>query len=111
MNELAMPTWMTVDFVKEIRPAASAVDIKKCSSVVEVGDNYVAQLYRMDVEITNENGPAVQESYIVKSLKDVNPLINELGFVETEKEIYVDVLPEFTKIWQDVGKPLEFGPK
>lgn len=106
---MQLPSWLNAEFVETFRPA-SDVQITDCSSVVEVGDNYVAKMYRLDVAI-KENGVEKSDSFIIKSLENLNPLMKDFGIYETEKELYVDVLPEFSKIWSDIGKPIIFGPK
>lgn len=77
---------------------------------METGDNYLAKMYRVDVDLKVENG-VKQESYVIKSLENLNPMVSAFGIVDTEKEIYSDVLPAFNKIWADVGKSIKFGPK
>lgn len=110
-NELQLPSWLTVEFIKEFRPTAGEITIKKCSSVVEVGDNYCAQLYRLDVDVKEGDGEAKEESFVIKSSSEINPMLKSLGIVENEKEVYVDVLPEFKKMWQGIGQPVDFAPK
>ena len=79
---------------------------------MEVGDNYLSKMYRVDVHAkgSEEEAPK-EESFIIKSLEVNNPLMESFGIFDTEKEVYVDVLPEFEKYWAGIGKPTKFGPK
>lgn len=80
--------------------------------MVEIGDNYVAKLYRVDVDIKEEGSDEFKDdSYVIKSLENLDPMFKGFGIYETERELYVDVFPEFTKIWEQSGKRIEFAPK
>lgn len=109
-NEIEQPDWLNSEFIQEIRPSAKEVHFKKCSSVVEVGDNYLAKMYRVDLDLKGDEG-TVSESFVIKSLENIDAMMKSFGIFDTEKELYVDVLPEFARIWSDIGKPTEFAPK
>lgn len=78
--------------------------------MVEIGDNYVSKMYRLDVEL-KEGSTIREDSFVIKSLEHTDPLLMSMGVYDTEKEIYVDVLPQFNKLWADAGEQLDFGPK
>lgn len=111
-NEIQLPSWINSEFIKGFRPSATDVNIRKCSSVVEIGDNYVAKMYRVDVDIKEADSETCKdESYVIKSLENLDPMFKQFGIYDTEKELYVDVLPQFDQIWSDIGKPIVFAPK
>lgn len=105
-----VPEWLNSDFIKKFQPKATEVVIKSVSSVVEIGDNYVSKMYRVTADLTEESGNR-EESFIIKSLEHTDAMLKGMGVFDTEREIYVDVLPQFTKLWSDSGKTMEFGPK
>lgn len=79
---------------------------------MEIGDNYVAKMYRVDVDIKEaDSETSKDESYVIKSLENLDPMFKQFGIYDTEKELYVDVLPQFDQIWSDIGKPIVFAPK
>lgn len=69
-------------------------------------------MYRVDVDIKEEGSDEFKDdSYVIKSLENLDPMFKGFGIYETERELYVDVFPEFTKIWKQSGMRIEFAPK
>lgn len=69
-------------------------------------------MYRVDVDIKEADSETCKdESYVIKSLENLDPMFKQFGIYDTEKELYVDVLPQFDQIWSDIGKPIVFAPK
>lgn len=108
-----MPNWLTNEFIRAALPAgADQVEITKCSSVVEIGDNYVSQMFRVAVEFKEpHSGDVKEESLVIKSLEKTDALLKSFGVFDTEKEAYVEALPAFEQVWTDKGAPMDFGPK
>jgi hypothetical protein len=81
---------------------------------VKPGDNYMAILFRSKVEIKLKNGEERELSYIVKCLLSTvynEKMVTGYSAFPKEKKTYSFIIPEFEKLYKEVGEEVTFGPK
>jgi Ecdysteroid kinase-like family len=81
---------------------------------IKPGDNFMAILVRSNLEIIKNNGESIKLSYIVKCLLSNvfdSSLVSGYNAFPKEKEMYSKLLPEFEKLYENVGVSISFGPK
>lgn len=80
----------------------------------KAGDNYMSVMLRSNIEIELTDGTRRTQIYIVKALffNVFNEnLVNEYAAFPREQKMYSKFLPEFEKLYADVGVDVSFGPK
>lgn len=81
---------------------------------VKPGENFMAVLIRSSIVIKKIDGTEESLSYIVKVLipNDFNEtMVTECGVFPKEQKMYSLIIPEFEKLYSDVGAQVTFGPK
>lgn len=112
-----IPEWLNESFFQEIIEKLlflgrnefklRLVDV---SSVVDAGENYCSNMYRVKVECCDSNKDQKKDfSFIVKASTSVQ-IVKEHNFFGREFEMYA-VLKKFEELWEQIGEPTAFGPK
>lgn len=66
-------------------------------------------MYRVNVSIQEES-TVKEQSLVIKSLENVDPLFLTFGVYTTEKDMYVNILPALKEIWNGTGQSIAFAP-
>lgn len=111
-----IPDWLNESFFEEIIEKLLALPktefklrLGDVSSVVEAGENYCSNLYRVKVECESKLNQRNVFSFIVKASTSVQ-VVKGQNYFGREFEMY-SVLNKFEDIWDEVGEPTAFGPK
>lgn len=116
--EIERPQWLSDSYLRDIyrdregfKGKDVTVEVLKCSGVVDIGDNYVSQMYRLRVQVIGGEPATFEESLIIKSMENTNALVKDYGIFKIEAHMYEIVLPAFSEYFRNVGVDIEFGPK
>ncbi|GAB0088768.1 hypothetical protein DMENIID0001_032320 [Sergentomyia squamirostris] len=117
-KEVPCPDWLNGDFFidiynKDPRNEGKKITatVKKCSAVVDVGDNYTSTMYRVNVEATFDGGEAQSDNFIVKAMIHMTEAFKDFSVFPIEIEAYEQALPAMEGFWREIGQEVEFGPK
>ncbi|XP_037951736.1 uncharacterized protein LOC119682377 [Teleopsis dalmanni] len=110
-----VPEWIKpelfVDLLKNTIPGYKDIGSFKVASAVPPGENYATIILRISIEVVLEDDKTVNKSFIMKTLRKSELIKQQVGNVEffVESEMYKNILPEFEKLYADIGLQVKFG--
>lgn len=78
---------------------------------VPPGENYTSIIYRVQVEVNNGRESKIQNLIIKQITKEAKENMKGSDLFKKEAIVYLDLLPQFSKYYNEIGENVEFGPK
>lgn len=117
-NEI--PDWLNHELFRDclkLEFPSEDVQVKVISvkPAVAAGENYVAKIYRIRVEVI-DGVESVIKGFIIKhvlenSNPDLEAIMKDFGVFNKEAEMYSKILPGFVNEYKKIGENVNFGPK
>lgn len=110
--------WITTDLLQEVvikdeKFAGRSAVVKSFNLTTDLAKGAASTLFRVNI-VLDINGTNVPFSYIAKtSLNTPMPIniTNTDGIFPKENEVLGTLIPEFEKLYRDVGVEISFGPR
>ncbi|XP_065368577.1 uncharacterized protein LOC135961040 [Calliphora vicina] len=117
--ESDLPSWLNkINLENAIRKETDK-DVRKIFNMnirnaSKAGENYSSLLIRIHADVELENGKHKTFSFVLKA-QHPNPFMMQittlLRLFPKEEEMYYRILPRFEKLYEDIGKSVQFAPK
>lgn len=117
-HQITLPEWLNESFFTEVfeqredvKGKAFRLQIVEGTAVVEAGDNFCSQMYRVKVRCQCDPHLDLLESFIVKAGKTDVAFLKERNIFGREFEMYRSAIKSFEEMWAKIGEPVSFAPK
>ncbi|KAH8417164.1 hypothetical protein KR222_005481 [Zaprionus bogoriensis] len=115
---LSIPKWINEEYFLPIieKDVDDFVRIIKLTSTAatQPGDNYTSIMVRVTVDIEVKDNSEKKLSYIVKTQLDSDKggdLVAGMSLFPKEKQMYEQHIPNFTRLYKEVGVEIKLAPK
>lgn len=117
-DSATLPDWLDAGFFQDVFANQDKYQGKELQlriieggSVVNPGENFLAQMYRVKVECKTSDDQVDTASFIVKVGKSDVEFLKKNNFFATEYDMYSSIIRIFEEMWQKIGEQVAFGPK
>lgn len=112
-SEIVQPEWLNQDFIENALQEAfndNSVKISKFSINLATapGDNYVSQIFRVNVELSSKTKAKENFNFLIKSLPKgdkMEDFVHECDLFQKEAKMLSAILPKIYKYLSEAGYP------
>lgn len=112
-NEIVQPDWLNQDFIQNALQEAfkdNSLKVSKFSINLATapGDNYVSQIFRVNVELSSKTKSKQDFNFLIKSLPKgdkMEDFVHECDLFQKEAKMLSTILPKVYKYLTEAGYP------
>ncbi|XP_055382806.1 uncharacterized protein LOC129612968 [Condylostylus longicornis] len=112
------PKWLNETFFHNVleKHVGKGFKVKNFKPIAAFGggENYASDMLRIEMDLELNDGTETSISYILKMMpqNDVGAdVVKKMNLFPKEMQMYGKIIPEFEKLYADIGKSVTFGPK
>ncbi|BFF89743.1 uncharacterized protein DMAD_08426 [Drosophila madeirensis] len=116
MEAILVPKWVKPEIFQDIlkQQVKNYKETKslRASAGVAKGENYATIMLRVELDVETEDRSQVTKAYMLKIAHDSDAyrkILEKSNMFDTERGMYLKVVPEMEQMYRDVGLEVKFG--
>nr|XP_036219378.1 uncharacterized protein LOC106625140 [Bactrocera oleae] len=111
-----IPDWLKADLFVELLqkniPNFKCIKNFKVRPAQAAGENYATLMGLVSIDVELEYGNSKQVSYMIKlPIESIQKLFASHNIFDTERSMYIDVIPELEQMYSEAGVEVKFSPQ